>query len=388
MVGPRSKPRATVCVGLLIASSGSAVSLAAAQTLTGTQVRPAVIRNAPEGAWDDTTGWRVVERFRIGTIDGEGPTAFGGGQLSVQTTSQGEILVLDHQAHDIRVFDSAGHYVRTMGGEGNGPGEFQSPMGVLIDGSDRAWVPEAFNGRYTVFDRDGNLVKTVPRTLRTYNRLREMRFEDASRFIDHASINGGAGFFRVDTLGVVLDTFPNLPYPPLPRGLTPILTGPRDDPVSVAVRFGLPRLVWTLAPDHTLWFGSSNELRLIQRSLGGDTLRIIETSHRTPSFTRAEDEVVRDAERKLRARSVFTPQVWQSIYALEDGHVLVHLVGEFGEASSDLDVFDPQGRFLGALRLPFRMPLRSVPSFDGNEMIAVHVDEFDVQYIVSAVIQR
>lgn len=387
-MGCRVAGVAGIAVGLLLVAGSSVRDLAGAQGTPPAQVRPLVVRNDSAPIWDDETRWEVVERFRIGTIDGGGPTAFGGGQLSVQTTSRREILVLDHQAHDIRVFDSNGQFLRTIGREGEGPGEFQSPMGILIDATGRAWVPEAFNGRYTVFDRDGELVKTVPRALRTYHRLRELSFEDPSRFIDHASTDGGAGFYRVDTLGAVLDTFPRLPYPSLPRGLSGPLTGRSDSPVRSAVRFGLQRLVWTLAPDHTIWFGYSDELRLIQRTLEGDTLRIIETAHRPPSFTPAEAEVVRDAEREMGARSVFSPQVWRGVHVLDDGHILVHVSGEFGEVGTEFDVFDPRGRFLGTLPLPFRMPQLSVPSFDGDEVVAVHVDEFGVQYIVSAVIQR
>jgi hypothetical protein len=46
------------------------------------------------------------------------------------------------------------------------------------------------------------------------------------------------------------------------------------------------------------------------------------------------------------------------------------------------DVFDPGGRYLGAVRLPFTH--NSVPIFRNNALYAVTVDELEVPYVVRA----
>ncbi len=343
--------------------------------------------SAGPGTWDAGTEWQLVERLRIGSLDGAIETTFGGGQISVRTTDD-YILVLDHEARVIRVFDHSGGFVRSVGREGKGPGEFSAPMGILIDPLGRWWIQEAFAHRYTIFDAAGEFVRTVPRELRGYNRMRQLRFETDSTFIDHATADFGAGFYRADTLGVILEAFPRLRFPDLPIGLGgPILSG-QDSPVRAAIRFGLDRLVWTLAPDLTLWFGYSNEYTLVNRTLEGDTLRVLEASHRRAAFTSAEAELVRAAEREKGLGPLFSPQIWRGIHVLDDGHLIIQVNGEFGDTSRELDVFDPSGLFLGTLELPFRMPHRSVPAFMGDRMFLVAMDELDVQYVVALDIVR
>lgn len=355
--------------------------LVAGAALASRSASAQVVASAGPGTWGDEPKWQVVERLRIGSLDGPIETTFGGGQISIRATDD-FILVLDHEARVIRVFDHNGRFVRSVGREGKGPGEFSAPMGILVDPGGRWWVPEAFAQRYTLFDVDGGFVRTVPRELRGYNRMRQLRFESDSTFIDHATADFGAGFFRADTLGAILETFPRIRFPDLPIGLGgPILSG-QDSPVRAAIRFGLDRLVWTLAPDLTLWFGYSNEYRLVNRTLAGDTLRVVDASHRRASFTAAEAEIVRAAEREKGLGVLFSPQIWRGVHVLEDGYLVVQVNGEFGDTSSELDVFDPAGLFLGTLDLPFRMPHRSTPAFIGDRMILVAMDDFDVQYVV------
>lgn len=45
-----------------------------------------------------------------------------------------------------------------------------------------------------------------------------------------------------------------------------------------------------------MWFARSDSLRLIHRSLDGDTIRIIEASHRDRGWTDAESELLDRAE--------------------------------------------------------------------------------------------
>ena len=325
--------------------------------------------------------------MRIGTVEGDGPASFGGGQLSVALHPGGDVLVLDHQAREIRRFAADGGFVGKIGGPGQGPGEFDAPTGILIDHQARIWVPEAFAGRYSIFDPDGRLIRTLPRKLRGYNRLRALHFEGPGAFIDHAAV-GGAGFFRVDTTGAVLDTFPPIAYVPLPPRLGGPLRGPPDAPLRVAVRHFLPRTIWALAPDGTLWTGRTDALRLVQRTLEGDTLRIVESRHREGRFTREEAGIVDRATRELGGPSPFRPQVMSAIHVLDDGHLLVQIAGEMGGAGGVFDVFDPEGRFLGSMPTPFAMPSIHVPALVGDTIIAVDTDAWDVRYVVSAVIRR
>lgn len=155
-----------------------------------------------------------------------------------------------------------------------------------------------------------------------------------------------------------------------------------------AISRALSRLIWTLAPDGTIWEGSSSELRLIHRTLEGDTLRIIETRHRPPEFTPAEQAQVDEALRALGTDTEFRPRVLQAIHVLDDGHVLAQISGEFDAIGDTVDVFDPEGRFLGSMGLPFAPDPLGLVATRGDTIVAVTQGELDVPYVVRAVIER
>jgi hypothetical protein len=100
----------------------------------------------------------LQEELRIGSVTDpdEGFSRIGG----VTVDEGGTVYVLEAQDNEIRVFDSAGSRLRTMGGAGEGPGEFRSPhrMGVI---GDTLWVSDLLTRRITLFDRSGVLLGTL-----------------------------------------------------------------------------------------------------------------------------------------------------------------------------------------------------------------------------------
>ena len=110
-----------------------------------------LVRNGPEGLWQEGDEWAIREDFRIGAADGPREILFGGNLASVSLGPHGQIFVLDFQAEEIRVFDGKGAFVRNIGRPGQGPGELARPMALGWDSAERLWVPNAFNGRHTVF---------------------------------------------------------------------------------------------------------------------------------------------------------------------------------------------------------------------------------------------
>ena len=77
----------------------------------------------------------------------------------VDVDSDGNLWVLDGGNHRIQVFDREGRFVRSLGREGQGPGELESPGGLAIVG-DRL-VVRAARLRLILFDLDGVYVDDV-----------------------------------------------------------------------------------------------------------------------------------------------------------------------------------------------------------------------------------
>lgn len=69
------------------------------------------------------------------------------------------IYVVDSQDGEIRVFSESGHYERTIGRKGQGPGELNSPGGMDVFGK-KIYVADSFNQRIQVFDEDGGFLES------------------------------------------------------------------------------------------------------------------------------------------------------------------------------------------------------------------------------------
>ena len=75
--------------------------------------------------------------------------------------SDGSIVVADHSAAEVRIYDRQGRHLRSMGRSGEGPGEFRQPLGVWVTSGDVIWAGDFRPWRYNVFTAEGELVRQV-----------------------------------------------------------------------------------------------------------------------------------------------------------------------------------------------------------------------------------
>jgi hypothetical protein len=349
--------------------------------------RAVMVRNDEEGLWNPETRWSIREEFRLGAADGRPELLFGGHLTSVSLGPQGHIFVLDFVAQDIRVFDGQGGFLRRFGGAGGGPGEFNVPVGMGWDGAGRLWIANGFSGHYTVFDSSGTFVKTVPRPVRGMRRRQfPLWFDTRGHLVDEGTGGGGVDLIQVDTTGTRVDTLSVLSNPRRP-GFVPLPPN-----VDRTLLEHLPSLRWAIAPDGTVWSAESGDLRLIQTTLRGDTLRVVETRHRSTNVSRTvRRQIEAELDRVGISRSDYTlaRPIVQALHVMSDGHILVQIGEGAGHYSGRiLDVFDPEGRFLGTMDLGFNLTAVGFPALRGDTLVGVTLGEFDVPYVVRATILR
>lgn len=70
----------------------------------------------------------------------------------------GRVYVSDGLAFTIKVFDLEGSFVRTIGAQGRGPGQFARPKGVAVDRAGHVYAVDAAFQNVQVFDREGRLL--------------------------------------------------------------------------------------------------------------------------------------------------------------------------------------------------------------------------------------
>lgn len=103
----------------------------------------------------------------IGTVDGDEATIFGEIK-GVDVDREGNIYVLDAQPREIRVFDPSGTYLRTLGGQGSGPGEIERANGFMILPDNSVWIQDHGQWKTKVFDVTGNEVALHPVPIRSW----------------------------------------------------------------------------------------------------------------------------------------------------------------------------------------------------------------------------
>ena len=94
-------------------------------------------------------------------VAGNGPDTFNM-PSDVLVAPNGSIFVADGHGGDsnarIVKFDKDGHYLKEWGKKGSGPGEFDTPHGLLLDARGRLIVADRGNSRIQVFDQEGRYI--------------------------------------------------------------------------------------------------------------------------------------------------------------------------------------------------------------------------------------
>ncbi|TVQ03168.1 MAG: hypothetical protein EA359_10305 [Balneolaceae bacterium] len=85
-----------------------------------------------------------------------------GQALSVRTDSDGNIYISDLASLTIKVFDSDGHYIRSLGGRGRGPGEFQMIEFMELTPEGHLVIMDRGNLLYTTITTRGEYVESFP----------------------------------------------------------------------------------------------------------------------------------------------------------------------------------------------------------------------------------
>ncbi|HZD05550.1 MAG TPA: 6-bladed beta-propeller, partial [Longimicrobiales bacterium] len=328
-----------------------------------------VVRNGGEPLWAEGEAWRLTEAVRVGVAEGDGPDVFG--QIrAVELDPEGRMYVLDAQASEVRIFTADGFHVRTVGRPGEGPGELGGPAGLAWGPDGALWVMDFRNARYTAFDPEtGEVVAERRRPFGFFALPWPGGFDREGRLWDTglARVEGTPGLMslvRLDSAFLPMDT----------------VRAPRqDESASILFTRGdgtlvmsmpdpyAPRPVWALWSRGGIIASDGVEYVLHLEAPGGDTVRTIALDRPRPAVSRTERDSVTTAFRETAAelagdaspvrdpRVPDTKPALRAVFEDDRNHLWVQPYRTEGEPAA-WDVFDPEGRYLGAVEMPVAIP--------------------------------
>jgi len=164
-----------------------------------------IVENFGRPLWPEGPGWEFTQDLRIGAVEGAPEYQFG--QITgLRVLSDGRIVVADAIGHHLRLYSPEGVHERTVGREGQGPGEFGSGRLWLARGpGDTLLVSDRANNRMNVFAPDGTWLEswsTVP--MGEYGRGRWSNSVTGRLASIHSPLRQSDGTL-LDTLDIVLE---------------------------------------------------------------------------------------------------------------------------------------------------------------------------------------
>jgi hypothetical protein len=101
----------------------------------------------------------LTKEITIGRLE-EGGSIFNG-LVGAEVTSDGRIIALDSRDKKIKIFDAAGQKLKEFGQEGQGPGEWTSPIIIQLISDREIMVSDAGNRKLVYLDLEGKMLKEV-----------------------------------------------------------------------------------------------------------------------------------------------------------------------------------------------------------------------------------
>jgi hypothetical protein len=155
----RSLTTAVLVLALLLGAT--ALASAAAWQGQMTQEDGVTMVSNPKTGVEAPVTVKLDELWRIGG-DTDNDDEFFGVIGRVIADKDGNVYLLDNQLSEVKVFSPDGEYLRTIGREGEGPGEFRRPQDMFFLPDGNLGVLQLAPGRIIMFTLDGEPLGDYP----------------------------------------------------------------------------------------------------------------------------------------------------------------------------------------------------------------------------------
>jgi hypothetical protein len=376
----------------------------------------------------DSSGLRtVVAELSIGSVDATAPEYSIGAIAEMDVGPNGEIYAFDRLAPALRMYDTAGRFVRNLGQKGSGPGEYERANGLAVHDDGRVALWDGSTARINIYSPAGEFVSGWALPGGTGSFTNRGLFVDTAGFtyarsrIADPPPGPAPGIFAGPTQGLlkwtregrITDSLAS-PVPPLEGGR---LTASNNGAVIILGLPFAPAVAWTWSPHGYMVTANTGSYAITLHRRTGGPLRIERDV--APVAVQDEEranheEVVTSSLRRVEPTWRWTGQAipgtkpfFQTVRVARDGRIWV-MVSQRGEPipEADLpprppaqsfdapnappraqlrwrepvayDVFEPDGEFLGRVAIPRRT---NIFVMRGDNLWGITRDSLDVEQI-------
>ncbi|MGD8727004.1 MAG: 6-bladed beta-propeller [Gemmatimonadales bacterium] len=372
-----------------------------------------VVRTVSGSVWGDTA--YLEPELSIGMLEGPDEYLIGNPR-ALAVSEDGRIYVLDRQVMQVRVYGPDGTHLFDIGREGGGPGEFEGPDGMTMLPDGRLLVRDPGNARVAEFAPDGEYLGQFW-LAGGFNTSRRFYADTAGNSYAMVLLDADASVFdwrfglvRYDRNGEVRDTIP------APRWdyERPQVSASREGSTSINYVPFTGQDWWTFSPLGYMVGGLSTDYRIDLFRVDAPVLRI--ERDWIPIAVKPEEAEERERRQTAGFRRNFGSWSWngppipdtkppfRNVFTSAEGNIWV-VVSQEGRATMTVeeareeerrtnmpplrfeepaafDVFTPDGRYLGHVRVPDALRPSPEPIVRGDSVWAVARDELDVPRIV------
>ena len=369
-----------------------------------------IVTNPPGDAVHATIDPEPV--LSIGAIDGPDEVLFGR-IASVAVDGAGNFIVADGQIGEIRIFDASGAHLQTIGGAGEGPGEFRGLAGAWPTAEGAIVAVDTRLRRITRFGPDGELLATATfegpgerpmiRPIRLagpgafLSRVQSLDFRSPQSAFTLESLSDPLGtrseyLVRHDLAGALIDTVATV----LAQAT---LTSGQGSGTNISIQIMLvpfsPAPAATASPEGRIAVTTGRSYEFSLYDPFGTLERIVRLAEEPPVRTDAHLEAwVRGStgdrepmdnaqvEAALRRyEEMPMPDrlpAWNSLLIADSGEIWARRFAIRGAEAVPRDVFGADGRFLGQVTVPASIRIQHIG--DGR-LTVIFTDDLGVERV-------
>jgi len=388
-----------LCLLVFAACGGGGKTATASKPTMRDSAGVTIVENTAP-VWRDGAGWTLTPKptASIGVLDGAAEYQLF--QVSgVVRLSDGTIVVANGGTKQLRFYDASGKFLKSVGREGGGPGEFKQLGGAYLLPGDTIATFDWNLRRVSLFTPTGDFVRSFLLTLPGNAGFLSPigAFADGDLLVRKGTVfmtgkvTSGAGrdstsVYVADTVGALVDTVGTF------VGDERLVVADKTSMGVTSLAFGRQSFVGVR--DSSVVFGANDTYAFEFLDRVGHVLRIVRRPHGPVPVTDADISAYKDQqlaaatddnwrrfEERMLAKMPF-PKTMPAYNALRVdalGNVWVQEYTAPGDSSNVWTVFNREGWMLGPVTLPHGFQVRDIGA---DYVLGLWKDENDVEHVM------